>query len=299
MNLSKAPTSPNIERAIARSINFEITIAELARRSERRAWLIASVALAMSIVLLSGYFYVLPLKEKVPYLVMADAYTGTSTVARLVGDFNNNSITTSEAINRSNIAHFVLARESYDYALIRLRDWTTVYTMASPAVAAGYTHLHAATNPDSPYNLYGKSRAIRVSILSIQLLGSEHGGPQGASVRFQRSVYDSGNASSRPLDSRIATLQFAYKANLAMDEKDRIENPLGFQVTSYRVDNDYAAAPSVQREDTDPARASESSTQALTDDGATTGSIGSPGSIAASATTSQAAADPAVAGSGP
>ena len=42
----------------------------------------------MSVVLLSGYFYVLPLKEKVPYLVMADAYTGTSTVARLIGDFN-------------------------------------------------------------------------------------------------------------------------------------------------------------------------------------------------------------------
>ena len=299
MKFPKDPTASNIERAVARSINFEITIAELARRSERRAWLIAGVALAMSIVLLSGYFYVLPLKEKVPYLVMADAYTGTSTVARLVGDFNNSSIATSEAINRSNVAHFVLARESYDYALIRLRDWTTVYTMASPAVAAGYTHLHAATNPDSPYNLYGKSRAIRVSILSIQLLGTEHGTPQGATVRFQRSVYDSGNASSRPLDSRIATLQFAYKTNLAMDEKDRIENPLGFQVTSYRVDNDYAAAPSVQRGDTDPAQASEFSAQAVPDDRGTTGSFELPESIAAPATSSRAAANPAAAGSGP
>ncbi len=28
----------------------------------------------MSLVLLGGYFYVLPLKEKVPYLVIADAY---------------------------------------------------------------------------------------------------------------------------------------------------------------------------------------------------------------------------------
>jgi type IV secretion system protein VirB8 len=31
-----------------------------------------------------------------------------------------------------------------------------------------------------------------------------------------------------------------------MDEQDRIENPLGFQVSSYRVDNDYAAAPPLQ-----------------------------------------------------
>ena len=238
--------TPAIERAVSRAVDFELTIADLAKRSERRAWRVATAALAMSMALLGGYFYLLPLKERVPYLVMADAYTGTSTVARLTGDFNHDSITASEAVNRSNIAHFVLARESYDYALIRLRDWTTVYTMASPQVAAAYTRLHSSQNPDSPYNLYGKTRSIRVAILSIQLLGGDRGGPQGATVRFQRSLYDQANATSQPLDSKIATLQFAYKAALAMDEKDRIENPLGFQVSSYRVDNDYAPDPPLQ-----------------------------------------------------
>ena len=236
---------PSLERSIARSVDFEVTIADLARRSERRAWTVAMAALFVALVLLGGYFYLLPLKQKIPYLVMADAYTGTSTVARLSGDFNDNTITASEAINRSNIAHFILARESYDYALIRLRDWATVYTMSSPAVAAAYTRLHAGRNPDSPYNIYGKARSIRVSILSIQLLGDVAAPRKSATVRFQRSVYDNATAESRPLDSRIATLEFTYKPNLSMDEKDRIENPLGFQVTSYRVDNDYAAAPQV------------------------------------------------------
>ena len=232
-----------IERAITRSVDFELTIADLARRSERRAWIVAMLALTAALALLAGYFYLLPLKEKVPYLVMADAYTGTSTVARLAGNFNDSTITASEAVNRSNIAHFILAREAYDYALIRLRDWTTVYTMSSPTVAAAYTRLHAARNPDSPFNTYGKTRAIRVSILSIQLLGEGSAPPRGATVRFQRSLYDEATAVSQPLDSRIATLEFTYKPNLSMDEKDRIENPLGFQVTSYRVDNDYASAP--------------------------------------------------------
>ena len=245
MNMPKGNT-PSIEHAVSRAVNFELTIADLARRSERRAWRVATAALAMSLVLLGGYFYLLPLKEKVPYLVMADAFTGTSTVARLTGDFNHNNITTSDAVNRSNIAHFVLARESYDYALIRLRDWTTVYTMASPDVAAAYTRLHSSQNPDSPYNLYGKAKSIRVAILSIQLLGGERGMAQGATIRFQRSLYDHANATSQPLDSKIATLQFAYKSALAMDEKDRIENPLGFQVSSYRVDNDYAPDPPLE-----------------------------------------------------
>ena len=253
MSIQQKTVTPNIERALSKSVSFELTVADLARRSERRAWWVATSALGMSLILAGGYFYILPLKEKVPYLVMADAYTGTSTVARLTGDFNRNSITASEAINRSNIAHFVLARESYDYALIRLRDWTTVYTMSAPAVASGYTNLHSSRNPDSPYNRYGKSRAIRVSILSTQLIGGGNNvAPKGATVRFQRSLYDNATGVARPLDSRIATLEFAYKANLGMDEKDRIENPLGFQVTSYRVDNDYASAPSRETADMAP-----------------------------------------------
>src|SRR3546814_20629296 len=37
-------------------------------------------------------------------------------------------------------------------------------------------------------------------------------------------------------------MMFAYKNNLKMDDRYRIENPLGFQVTGYRVDNDYSTA---------------------------------------------------------
>ena len=64
-------STSNVDAAIARSIDFEVTIADLARRSERRAWRVAAVAVAMSLVLAGACFYMLPLKEKVPYLVMA------------------------------------------------------------------------------------------------------------------------------------------------------------------------------------------------------------------------------------
>ena len=70
----KKTTSPRIENAVSKAVNFETTLADMARRSERRAWLVASAAMLLSLVLAAGYFYLLPLKEKVPYLVMADAY---------------------------------------------------------------------------------------------------------------------------------------------------------------------------------------------------------------------------------
>lgn len=241
--LNRKTSSKKIDDTVAHSVNFEVTVADLARRSEKRAWWVAFTAVALSLILAGGYFYMLPLKEKVPYIVMADAYTGTSTVARLTEDFTNRQISSSEAINRSNVAHFVLARESYDYVLIGLRDWTTVLTMSSPEVASAYTNLYQAGNPDNPYKTYGKERAIRVKLLSVVLIGGGQGQtPRGATVRFQRSIFEKLTGVTRPLDSKLATIEFTYKSNLKMDETSRIENPLGFQVTGYRVDNDYATS---------------------------------------------------------
>lgn len=242
----KNKTTPKVDDAVAKPINFELTIADIARSSERRAWWVAWCAITVALILAGGYFYMLPLKEKVPYLVMADAYSGNATVARLEWDFVDRRITASEAINRSNVANFVMARESYDIALLTLRDWTTVYTMSTLEVASGYTALHSRNNPTSPYAQYGSSRAIRVRILSIVFDGEKGLTPRGATVRIQRSIYDKSTGATRPLDSKIATLTFKYNENLKMSEKDRIENPLGFQVTAYRADIDYASSPPLE-----------------------------------------------------
>lgn len=241
---NKKPSSRKVDEAVSRSVNFEMTIADIAKRSERRAWWVAFAAMAMALILAGGYFYMLPLKQKVPYLVMADAYTGTATVARLDGDFAMRGITTREAVNRSNVAHFVLARESYDLALVNLRDWKTVQTMASPGVKAEYTAMFSSSNPDGWIKQYGQNQSIRVKLLSIQLIGGGPGvTPRGATVRFQRVLFNKTNGGSRTLDNKIATIEFTYKQNLEMDDQNRIENPLGFWVTSYRVDDDYATAP--------------------------------------------------------
>lgn len=242
--LKKNSSNRKIDETVAKSVNFELTIADLAKRSERRAWMVAFGAIGMSLILAGGYFYMLPLKQKVPYLVMADAYAGTSTVARLTDDVTQHRISTSEAINRSNVAHFVLARESYDLALLNLGDWTTVQTMSSPGVSAAYTRLYSSTNPDGLYKKYGKDTAIRIKLLSIVLTGGGPGmTPKGATVRFQRSLYDKRTGNTQLLDNKIATMSFTYKANLDMDDQSRIQNPLGFWVTEYRVDDDYSSAP--------------------------------------------------------
>ena len=241
----KKTTTRKIDDTVKRSVSFELTIADLAKRSERRAWWVAFSAVVVALILLGGYFYMLPLKEKVPYVIMADAYTGTSSVARLTEDFTNHQITTSEAINKSNVAHYIMARESYDSSPAAYQNgWITSIVMSSPKIAVAYKNqILSTTNPDSPSKLYGKDNALQINILSISLHGDGVGQtPKSATVRFQRNVYEKTSGLTKPLDSKIATLEFTYMPDLRMDDQYRIQNPLGFQVTDYRIDNDYESS---------------------------------------------------------
>lgn len=167
---------------------------------------------------------------------MADPYTGSTSIAKLTGDLQNNSITKSEAINKSNVANFVIGRESYDWDLISRRDWNTVYAMASKGVAEEYGALFASTNPSNPDTIYGRQKSLRVKIKTIVLTNGVDGTPKGATIRFDRLLIDKLNPRIEASDSRIATLSFEYKDNLGMKEEYRMENPLGFRVVAYRVD---------------------------------------------------------------
>jgi type IV secretion system protein VirB8 len=234
--------SPKVEQSVAKAVSYEITVADMARRSERRAWWVATGSLLMSLALAGGYYYMLPLKEKVPFLVMADAYTGTATVARLSGTFQGETITTNEAINRSNVAQYVLARESYDSAVMGLRDWELVFVMSTDPVAQSMRVRYAGNNPQNPFVMYGRERAIRVKILSITPLGA---GERQLPRRFGAHPAQPAGQAHRRLylpGQPAGDDALQYNQNLALSEQDRILNPLAFQVTEYRVDNDYRVA---------------------------------------------------------
>jgi len=249
MRLGKRDNTAGVAQAGGKAVSYELTMADRLRRSERRAWWVAGTAVLMALVLAGGYWAVMPLKEKVPYLVLADAYTGNATMARLHED----SIAASEALNRANVATFIRARESYDWTMIGARDWNTVFTMAEPQVSSSYRALYSSRNPNSPLQVYGKNQAIRIKILSIQLFGGDpKKGPSGATVRYQRNLFDKNSGGSQFIDNKIATLEYVYKTNLAMSEEDRLLNPLGFRVAAYRVDNDYSTTPAVGKEPIGP-----------------------------------------------
>lgn len=241
--LKRKTSSERIDKAIKKSIDFETTIADMAKRSEKRAWRVAGASLLMSFGLAAGLIYLMPhLQKREPYLVMADAYTGTASLARISTGNEFADMRASEAVNRSNIVHYVLARESYDAGLLNERDWRTVYTMSSQNVQNQVRAERSPDNPSSPAALYGRNYMIRVKILSVTPLGASPGQPpKGATVRFQRLLFTKSTGATSVLDNKLATMEFNYRPEIKMNEADSVENPLRFQVTNYRVDNDAAS----------------------------------------------------------
>lgn len=247
--LGKKKDTPAIQQAAHLGASFEVAIGDLARKSERRAWMVAFSSLALTLLLAGGYYFMLPLKEKVPYVVVADPLSGVASVASLRDSETFQALTSEEALTRSNVAQYVVARESYDIALMNLRDWRLVHSMSMPAPAAEYRAANSELNPESPFKRLGVDKAIRIKILSITPIDSGIGGI-GMQVRFQRSLYDKREARTTPMDNRMATLMYQYDHNLAMEEEDRFLNPLGFQVTQYRVDIDRATTPNLGVDET-------------------------------------------------
>lgn len=256
MAFGKKKASAGIDAAVNKAANFEVTVADLARRSERRAWWVAGLSLVMTLVMAGILAYMVPLKKEVPYLVMVDPYAGIARLARVSGDDGFQSVIAKEAINRANIASYVLARESYDSGLVNERDYRTVYTMSEPDVWGTYTGSRDLRNPESPAVMYGARTAIRVRITSVTPLGAKPGKPPtGATVRYQRQLYDKTSGATRVLDSRIATMEFAYRPELKMDrEDDNMVNPLRFRVTNYRSDLDTATPAPVEYQVAAPAQ---------------------------------------------
>lgn len=255
--LGKKRESPQIDAAVGRGVDYEIALADVVRKSERRAWRVAFSAVAMALILAAGYFFLLPLKERTPYLVVNDVYSGASTVARLEG--NIGAVTMNEAVTRSNIARYINARESYDSLQYSMRDRRAVYAMSTEDVASEYAALYSPKNPDSLVSRYGKTKAIRVEIISIVPLGNGFSGNavatgegQGdAQVRFKRLLLDKTNGMTTVLDTKLATLRYQYNKDLRLNDRESIENPLRFQVVSYRVDTEAATTNLLPKEVSD------------------------------------------------
>jgi len=195
-----------------------------AERSKRVAWTVAVLASGVAIAASAAVAALAPLKSVEPYVVRVNQTTGSVDV--MTGLTGERGVAYNEAVSKSFLAQYVRAREGYLPPAAQ-ENFQFVTILSTPDEQQRWADLYRATNPQSPQVLVGPEGSATVTIRNITFINDKV-----ANVRFSKTVR---LGQEVKVTDWIATLTFAY-TKAPMLESDRIRNPLGFQVDSYRAD---------------------------------------------------------------
>ena len=105
---------------------------------------------------------------------------------------------------------------------------------SSNRISAEYQKIYAGAN--SRVKNLQNSVEVEIQIISVVLTNSA--GANVATIRFNEIVKNLQSKTSKQT-TKVATLTYEYVKELTT-EKERIMNPLGFKVNTYRIDSEIA-----------------------------------------------------------
>lgn len=204
-------------------------------KSSKRAWIVAFVALVGFLFSIGAVFFMMPLKTVHPFVVRVDSVTGHVDVISTLHEKDKvTKLTAQEALDRYFLSKYVKHRERYDYDT-RQYDRNLVGLFSNTKEQKLFAEeRNPKTNTAAPVVQYGKTKRALIKIKTINFVSS-HKGSTTAIVRFIKNV-DVDNNKQKSINYS-ATLVFKY-VEASMKIEDRLINPLGFQVISYRLDRE-------------------------------------------------------------
>ena len=168
---------------------------------------------------------VFPLKEIRPYVVMVHEMTGES---QLVVQVRAANLTEEDAVREAELVRYVTDRETYDIADNAERI-PLVLARSTGQAAESLRRLWNSSNEAYPPDTYGRDVLITVTITSISILNEST-----AQVRLAKRREEPGTPSI--VRDFVATVGFEFNPGVERRLEAVWQNPLGFEVTSYRVD---------------------------------------------------------------
>lgn len=217
--------SNELKRYFAEAKRWDQDRLASAVRSRRLAWTAAAASAALAGAAVLAVAGLTPLKTVEPFVIRVDQTTGAVDLARSLSQ-ETGPVRYEEAVSKYFLAQYVRARESYlDAAAEEI--FRLVSILSGPSEQRRWADLFRGTNPASPQNIYGSQAEASVSIRAVGFIN-----PEVANVRYRRTVR---RAQQVEESDWIATIGFSY-TRAPMTEADRLRNPLGFQVLSYRSD---------------------------------------------------------------
>lgn len=200
-------------------------------RSEHRAWLLVGASSVLTLLSWLALVLLLPLKDTLPYLIRVDNATGHTDI---ITTLTEKSIPVSEAVDKYWIAHYLRARETYDWHTLQ-KDYDTVGLLSSANVGNEYAQLFEGEQALDKQ--WGNQKRATIEIQSIVLQDKAI-----ATIRFTKRIERVNLATLAEHQPWVATLHYEYRNPSLLKESQRLINPLGFQVLSYRVDPELTGA---------------------------------------------------------
>ncbi|MDR2341613.1 MAG: type IV secretion system protein [Campylobacteraceae bacterium] len=213
------------------ALNFEQSIAYMVSVSNKRAWTITFVSLAMSFLLIATLILLIPLKSVEPYVIRYDSTTGHTDIVTMLTEQN---LRVDEAVSKHFISRYIKLREGYYFETLQ-EDYDLVQLFGVQLVNDEYRMIYSGANARD--KKLGNGLIEKVEVLSVVL--GESAGIDTATVRIKILRYDKKDIKATPRErNKIITLSYEYAANKAMKEFYRLNNPLGFRILSYRIDDE-------------------------------------------------------------
>jgi len=230
--------------ALAANRAWEVARELLLAKSERRAWFIGMAAVAVAVLAIGADFARGALRQTVPIPIVIDKATGETTVQL---PLSASTVPADDAIDKHFAVQFVTAREEYDWSWLN-RDYNTVARMAAPEVFVTYAGMFNGQKGQNITDKLSDRIQWRVAIVGVRFPPMAPGATstnvrlREAYVTFDRQAYDvHERANAGPAQRFVASLRFEYRPKLLQTDAERIENPLGFLVTAYRLDAEFGA----------------------------------------------------------
>lgn len=205
---------------------------------ERNRWFVATlVAGTVAVAAVAAVAVLLPLQKLVPLAVTVDSRTGLVTSVEY--GTSASELTQKEAIQRSDVAKYVIARETYD-PLDLATNAKLVRVMSDGSVLRQYEDETSAQNEASAMRRYGGKFRRRIEVTTVLPLPNSESTYQ---VRFV-AIDEALGAQMLPVEKAfVATVRFRY-SDRPLGNEDRILNPLNFRATAYRKDQEIGTSTS-------------------------------------------------------
>lgn len=207
------------------AVSWEMDKLLMLMKSEKRAWIISSIAVVLAIIAIIGSVAIMFEKRAQVFLIKENAQTGAPD---LITSITNMSVAYEEVRDKYWLSQYVRARERYDWQTVQA-DYDMVGLMSSEDVGREYAALFQGD--EALDKKFGEHTKAEIDIHSRSIDGKGMG-----TIRFEKSIRSSRNPAEVKKRRWIATITYEYNPANWEKESDRMLNPFGFTVTSYRID---------------------------------------------------------------